>query len=401
MRQSYLVTFGIFSALLFPGVLIVIRPVGSAELPLRDQRQRSHGGRGARIVQAKVDYARFSHLTAQHKQSCDSCHKFPSKNWKDVRSGDDAFPDVTEYPEHNTCLGCHRKQFFARERPVPRICSNCHVNAKPVETSRHPFPSLGEKFLLSAKAIGFISDFRVAFPHNKHLEVIARNPNSLAIEQVKFVPVAWFLRVDESEPKSCATCHQTHQPQGQQAEEFVTKPPTDLGDAFWLKKGTFKTRPISHAACFTCHNQESELGPLPPDCNACHKFSTSAMPDDFASNSSTTKSNDWWTTVAWRNRVSSGTFRHESHPDLACTKCHDPSSMDTTHINTLKVAVASCGGAEGCHVTATADDGGILNYEIDQRKTDAKFVCSKCHLVFGTEPVPTTHFDAVQKAAAK
>src|ERR1700716_1222847 len=82
----------------------------------------------------RVDYSRFSHHThvVNEKLPCASCHKFPAKNWKDVRSGNEAFPDSTEYPQHQSCLNCHRTQFFSRERLVPRICSNCHVNATPV-----------------------------------------------------------------------------------------------------------------------------------------------------------------------------------------------------------------------------------------------------------------------------
>src|SRR6185369_15938278 len=43
----------------------------------------------------RVDYAKFTHHThvEQKKLACDSCHKFPSKNWKAVRKGDDAFAD--------------------------------------------------------------------------------------------------------------------------------------------------------------------------------------------------------------------------------------------------------------------------------------------------------------------
>jgi len=167
----------------------------------------------------RVDYSRFSHITEQHRASCSSCHTFPSKNWKEARKSDDAFPDVTEYPEHKACLSCHRQQFFARERPVPRICLNCHVKATPNDMARFPFPSRGESFLSTVKAREFVSDFQVVFPKDKH---------------------------SDTECKDCI-------------------------DRFWLNKGTFKTRPLTHAACFTCHNQESELAPLPPNCDSCHK----------------------------------------------------------------------------------------------------------------------------------
>ena len=320
-----------------------------------------------------IDYSQFSHQThfVTQKLSCESCHKFPTKNWNEVRKGDDGFPDVTEYPEHETCLQCHRKQFFARERPVPRICNNCHVKATPADTSKYIFPSLGEKFLSSARAMDFVSEFRVAFPHDKHL--------------------------DDSDPKSCSTCHVTHQPQGS-TDEFVTKPPPDIGDSFWLKRGTFKTRPISHSTCFTCHNAESELAPLPKDCNACHKLSSTNPVADFDPQLvRKMRITDWLTLAAWRARHSAGAFRHEAH-DLSCTTCHNAVATNTVNLESLKVPIKSCSGAEGCHVTATVDDGGVLNYEMDQRKSNERFVCVKCHIVFGTRPAPASHSQVMVKS---
>ena len=132
----------------------------------------------------RVDYTRFSHFNEKHRAACSSCHTLP----------------VTDYPKHQACLSCHRRQFFARERPAPRICSNCHVKATPIDTSRYPFP-----------ARRFVSEFYVAFPHDKHAD------------------------------SACIDCH--------------------TGQS------------MTHESCFICHNQESELAPLPPNCEACHKRS--------------------------------------------------------------------------------------------------------------------------------
>lgn len=339
--------------------------VVSAMETQRGEQQFSQRPKTSKPQQKPRAYSNFSHVThvTKEKLACDSCHKFPTTNWKEVRKGDAAFPDVTEYPEHQTCLSCHRQQFFARERPVPRICSSCHVKATPIETSRYPFPSLGEVFLSTAKARDFVSDFGVVFPHDKHADA------------------------------SCEDCHQTHQPQGKSDDEFVSKPPKTIGDGFWLKKGTFKTRPLTHAGCFTCHNQESELAPLPPNCDACHKLPASEKraPDFDEKLAGTIGILDWWTRTAWRARSSAGAFRHEVHSDLKCAQCHQPV--------TNAVPVKACGGAEGCHVTATLDDGGILNYEIDQRNKSAGFVCAKCHLVFGSKPIPSSHVNALPKVA--
>jgi hypothetical protein len=159
----------------------------------------------------RIDYSQFSHrshVEGLKQEQCESCHRFPSKNWKEVRPGDDAFPDITEYPEHGDCLSCHRAQFFARERPAPRICKNCHVSATPRDSARLPFPSLGAQFLATTKAKNFISDFVINFREEKHAD-----------QEVKF------------------------------------------------QKGG-----AMHAECFVCHNQESELAPLPQSCGSCHKL---------------------------------------------------------------------------------------------------------------------------------
>ena len=72
--------------------------------------------------------------------------------------------------------------------------------------------------------------------------------------------------------------------------------------------------------------------------------------------------------------------------------------MNTLDAKSLKVPARSCGSAEGCHITATTDNGGILNYEIDQKKANVNFVCTKCHITFGREGVPVNHLEAIPKA---
>jgi len=317
------------------------------------------------VGQTRVNYSRFSHLNEKHRLECQTCHKFPSQNWKLVRKESDAFPDISEFPDHQSCIDCHRKQFFARERPAPRICSNCHVKASPRDTTRFPFPSLGEQFLKSAAGRDFVSEFKVAFPHDKHQDT------------------------------ECATCHETYKPQGDSDKEFVTDPPKNHGDAFWLKKGTFKSLPLTHSVCFSCHNQESELAPLPQNCGQCHQRATSNYQVDFDQKlAGAIGFDDPVIMAVWRRRSSAGTFRHEVHAESECKKCHDLTK-------TQKVPVKSCGGAEGCHITATTDDGGILNYEMDQRKTNSQFVCAKCHLAFGNRPVPASHTAALPKASSQ
>jgi hypothetical protein len=349
-----------------------------------------------------VDYTNFSHQThfMGQKLECSSCHKVPSKNWKEVRKGDDAFADVTDFPEHSACLNCHRVQFFARERPAPRICANCHIAITPRDSSRWLFPSLGDVNDPAKKRRQFVSEFGVAFPHDKHIDVVGLNaPRHEGDLRGQFVAVV-FSQNKKEPPKSCPVCHATYKPQGDSSEEYVTKPPKTLGDNFWLKKGTFKTIPNSHTICFTCHNADSGIAPDPKDCNVCHKLVApdSGLKHDFDSKLAVEMGiTDENMLARWSRRISAGAFRHEGgeHPDLNCLDCHNVTAFSTVAPRTMKVPVRSCGGADGCHITKTTDDGGALNFEIDQRKKDPAFTCTKCHVVFGKDPLPEGHPQAI------
>ena len=350
----------------------------------------------------KIDYASFSHKThvVTQKLACNSCHKVPSKNWKLVRKGDAAFPDVTDFPEHSSCLNCHREQFFARERPAPLICSNCHIAVTPRDTARWLFPSLGDVTDPKLKRRDFVSEFGVGFPHDKHIDVVGLNLAPGSQYGGTFVNVG-FQEKKPAPPKSCPVCHETYQPQGNSSDEYVTKPPKNIGDAFWLKKGTFKTIPTSHTICFTCHNADSGIAPEPKDCQTCHKLigPAQAKTDFDPKLPGLMGITDKMMLGRWSRRVSAGAFRHEGgeHPDLSCLNCHNVASATFSTIDpkTIKVPVRSCGGADGCHITATADEGGALNFEVDQKKKDSNAVCTKCHITFGKGPIPESHLQAL------
>ena len=358
----------------------------------------------------RIDYSKFSHVThvTTQKLACDSCHKFPTKNWKEVRKGDAAFPDVAEFPEHSSCLSCHRQQFFARERPAPSICSNCHVSVTPRDTTRFLFPSLGDVTDSKFKTREFVSEFGVGFPHDKHLDVVGLyRPRFRQDAAAQFVTARWRVAKKQPEqPKSCPVCHQSYQPQGNSSEEYVTKAPKNLGDNFWLKKGTFETVPNNHTVCFTCHNAESGIPPEPKDCHVCHKLlqPEQRLKVDFDPKLTADMGiTDKIILEPWSRRISAGAFRHEGgeHPNLTCTGCHNSTLMNTLDPKSLRVPVRSCGGAEGCHITATAEEGGALNFEIDQKKANAAFVCSKCHITFGKESLPANHLEAISQPTKK
>jgi hypothetical protein len=345
--------------------------------------------------------AEFSHARREHQQACDKCHQFPSPDWKDARKGDAAFPDVTRQPEHASCLSCHRKDFFARERPAPRICSVCHVAATPRDLARLPFPHPPETFDRTERARDFEPDFRIGFPHDKHLDLVGGlTVPSHKVGGVRFVTASFrpTLKPQDSDPKSCMVCHQAIQRQGKGETEYATEPPKDLGERFWLKKGTFKTAP-NHASCFTCHSQDSGVAPAPNDCAACHKLAPQGARADFdAKLAASMNVTDGTVLRRWRTRYSSGIYPHEGggHADLACTTCHDAAKMNTLDPKSARVSVETCAA---CHVTATAEEGGALNVEADRKRADASFRCTKCHVTKGREPLPDSHTKAL--AAAK
>ncbi len=342
----------------------------------------------------KPKYNQFEHKTLTHQQECGNCHKFPSSNWNKVRTGSDAFADITEYPQHDSCIKCHKQQFY-RGTP-PAICSICHTNPGPRISTRHPFPNPREIFDLSLKGKKATSDFVIGFPHDKHVDIVAahRRPRT------GFVNAA-FVRETARAEESCSVCHKTMSPQGDLPDEYLVKKPEKSGDAFWLKRGTFKSTPIGHTTCFTCHSADTGILPAPETCSACHKLKPPQPAADYndklaAPMGVTEKA----MLDRWRRRDSSGTFRHEwfSHAEASCSTCHNVLTMNTADPLTKKVSMSACAT---CHATPTSDDGGALNFEADSRQKNPKFDCTKCHVTFGKLAIPKSHLDALSAATGK
>ena len=275
----------------------------SASAVVGEQKKR-------RPTTARINYAQFSHRTHLEKEklACDSCHKFPTDNWKNVRQGDAAFPDVAEFPKHETCLSCHRQQFFARQRPVPTICSNCHVKATPKDTARFLFPSLGDVTNCGQRKANSVKEFAVSFPHEKH------------------------------EDQECTGCHQLD------------------------KEGEVKTKPNNHAVCFSCHNVESELAPLPSSCGTCHKLAETSATHHAVPQ------------MKVRDDADYRKFQHTSayHQRLPCALCHRREGNATQ--------LAMPGGKDhlpcsGCHVKQFADS--------------SNPICTNCHVNPPTKELKT------------
>ena len=384
------VTIGLFFV---AGLTFVLAPSDVAVIVMSQTKRAQRPAARAKAAAVQPRYSEFPHNVRAHNIACSSCHKFPSSNWNKVRPAKDAFPDVTEHPKHESCLNCHRQQFFNGARPA--ICTICHTAASPRGAPRHPFPNPREIFDLSAKGRNARSDFQISFPHDKHIDIVSESGAAHRLFRN-----ASFTAGRMAE-ESCSVCHKTLTPQGESADEYATKPPADLGEGFWLKRGTFKSTPTGHTTCFTCHSQDSGLEPSPANCAACHKLAQKPPPADFDPNLANRMGiRDRVTLDAWRKRDSSGKFRHEfvAHVDLSCDTCHNVQKMNTLDFQSRKVAVSSC---STCHATATVDDGGALTVEVASRKANATFRCTKCHVVFGARPVPDSHLRAVAEAGWK
>lgn len=374
----------------------------------RARTKRSQAGgrrRAARTNTARRNYSKFSHAVPQHKeQACNACHKFPTPNWNKVRSGEAAFEDVTDYPEHASCLNCHHEQFFSGARPI--ICTICHTNPSPRDSSRHPFPNPRELFDKSPKGQAASNEFQSYFPHDKHEGVFGMHrPDFERDARERFLRVSWrTTRSDTQATDSCSNCHQTYMPQGNSDDEFVTPPPKGLAeDTFWLKKGTFKTTPTSHEVCFTCHTADSGLAPAQTDCATCHRLLPAGPTTraDFDPQLATRMGiKDKTILEKWREREAAR-FRHEwfSHAELSCAACHDVAKINTLDEKSKKVPVQSCGGGgAGCHI---GEPDSALNEAVAKKGAEPSFVCTKCHVVLGREPAPASHSEALSTVKPK
>lgn len=306
------------------------------------------GRRQRRPAKPAIDYSKFLHETKEHREACNTCHKIPSQNWQRVTS----FPDIVDYPDHDACVSCHRRQFFRGARPV--ICTNCHVKVSPRDDERFAFRNPASQ-----------RQFKIEFPHDKHQDVIARERNPFKSGSPFGFVRASFRNVQERKTETynnCTICH----------ESLKQDPPAPAGgwtDSFAPDAGTFKTVPTSHASCFNCHWKSQ--APVSEDCGGCHK-----MTEPF-------------THQAAVSRLSMK-FRHarEQHV-VECTSCHiNITKASSVRGLTPDVPISSC---TECHnkVGLRSD----LDTELAQLDKNKNFVCTYCHTSDkGKLDAPPSHY---------
>jgi hypothetical protein len=304
-------------------------------------------------IYGAVDYTKFSHSTPKHKANCNTCHKPPTKNWTKASS----FPDISDFPDHDACVSCHRAQFFRGQRPP--ICTVCHLKTSPRDDARYAFRKAGSSL-----------QFVIEFPHDRHQDVIAlrqQNPWPTKLLAHAAVPQNF---------NNCTICHA-------QAAAITTPPTGGWLDAYAPPAATFKAAPADHASCFNCHWKAQE--PVATNCNGCHK----PAPAPYVPATAPT-------------RISLK-FMHEGGGEkkqhvAECTTCHINITKSAT-LRGLKpdvpiTACTECHNKEGLRQD--------LNKELAALDKDRAFTCAYCHTSnVGKLDPPASHYVIAQRPPLK
>jgi len=303
-------------------------------------------------VYGAVDYTKFSHSTAKHKSACNTCHKLPTKNWTKVSQ----YPDVTDFPDHDACVSCHRAQFFKGAKPP--ICSICHSKTSPRDEARYDFrDATGNR------------QFVINFAHDRHQDVIAQQRSSQ-----RGLSLLAHTAPQAQNFNNCTICHAR--------AAVVSKPPANgWPDAYVPPAGTFKATPTDHSSCFNCHWKAQE--PFAADCKGCHQLaSTPFVPRS----------------VPLRNALK---FIHEGGGDKTqhvaeCTTCH---INITATMRGLKPDVPITACTECHNKDGLRQD---LNKELTALDKNRTFTCVYCHASnVGSLDAPVSHYLIAQRPPLK
>jgi hypothetical protein len=345
-------------------------------------------------------YSRFKHEDHRPpvaKLDCSNCHIIPSPAEPDAVAAKTK-PSIKGYPYHDSCVQCHRQEFF--KGASPQICTVCHTRSSPRLTAHdmQAFPKQQGEQAMAREFPGY-------FPHSLHQSVIARSerPAQDTNEAWSFVRAS-FNSPDDTPPKAidnCATCHETDQ----RAPTAINVGGTEM--KFTPEaKGTFKLIPTGHASCFNCHWQSQK--PTKDDCAGCHlsqaeytKKKRAASADAPLPGVLSPQAAQWFKTwpKEWPKRLSIK-FRHDTpNHDIGCTTCHiNITRMETLNIPKADVPIASCAP---CHISTSpvlrsnGTNVTIFSEMADEAKDidNKTHTCIGCHTsLIGRERPPCSHY---------
>lgn len=312
-------------------------------------------------------YSSFLHSSEKHKSlKCNECHKTPT-TWTAKRE----FPDVADFPDHDSCVRCHRQQFFTRQAMIgtgPAICTVCHVRAAPREDARFAF---GKPNNSNQPAKGKDErQFTIEFPHDQHQNVIARL--HVPTERASFENISFSQYPDDKKPdyNNCSICHQTDM-----SLAIVALPAPNTDPALLHP---FKSMPRSHDSCFNCHWKNEK--PVASECVGCHKPAATFIAE------------------LGRKRISAK-FAHEGGKGehiAECTTCHiNITRASTTRGLTPDVPINACASCHRDSKKTTYPKAVTIEAELDQFKKTGE--CTYCHTPdVGKKKPPPSHETAVQ-----
>jgi hypothetical protein len=430
-RTVTLVIFLLFTSLafLFPRLASSFAELRPGVEP---QRRAQSGRRARRPSKPQVDYSKFNHNRPEHSRKsdpehtwkCDSCHTILALTVKTPTGEPSGAVDVREYPKHESCLECHRQQFFKGARPV--ICSNCHTVVSPKSGTRFSFPKQNAK-----------SEFALGFAHASHFKGTAQGMFKKVIGPKANIQA------------SCVFCHK------EDAREFkLAKAAAKDAPEITFAPRTFMTTPSSHATCFQCHFQKSVENraqpPLANECAECHKPPQTAAaatttaaavagvqkptPTPVAAHATAQKPVPSPTPIVahnvnqpWADRLAQK-FPHdravhkeraeekpgevEKRVAITCTQCHaavrKAESLEEIRDKKNHVQLPSC-SSSACH-TAFSGKSTIMAVSLfGELQARSKAVakgetsnCAVCHTPpTSTSEVPCSHYVAVYNGAKK
>lgn len=359
-------------------IFIIVGLIVSAFCPLDNFAQRRRG----------KTYNNFAHNIAAHRQqSCNSCHKSPNalSNAETLSGEKYKFPDINDYPEHASCLDCHRQQFFKGARPA--ICSICHTKVSPREKARFAFPKANQA-----------REFSINFRHDVHQDIIAERRTPATREDgtiaAHFVNATFIVADDDKKTdyNNCTICHApakaktynaaSRQPQLTALEIGLVAPAhTDKINA---PVGYFKTAPSGHDSCFSCHYSEQK--PTRTDCAGCHiPNSRPSIESDIIERLSVKFNHE--------QKTETGTNPH----DKECSSCH----LRITQSSSLRsldpdVPIFTCATkGNGCHSDEIKGEVDLRGEDLLAKQANAQHKiqsCSYCHNSYvGSFQVPESH----------
>jgi Outer membrane cytochrome MtrC/MtrF-like, domains II/IV len=348
-------------------ILTIVVAAGAVLFGVAQTRPRTPPARSKQTATAAAaKYSVFLHSSDKHKGlACNACHKIPTA-WNARRD----FPDVADFPDHDSCVRCHRQQFFTRQafsNSGPTICTICHLRAAPRADARFAFgkPNNSSQALKPKEE----RQFTIEFPHDKHQNVIAALqswPRS-AFKHASFSP----LEEQKPDYNNCSICHATN-------NSSIDRPAVRGADSFEPPRGTFKTAPATHDACFNCHWKNQK--PAGADCSGCHKPAATFVPPIYP------------------KRISAR-FSHEGGKGehvLECTTCH----INITRASSLRgltpdVPIAACTACHKDSRKTTYPKAVTIEEEFEQFKRTG--ACTYCHTAdVGMKKAPASHDAAAQ-----